>query len=388
MHQPLPPFAAWAGPHKPRMLIVGEAWGEQEAAVREPFAGTAGKELWRMLGEAIPAEPQLRTQADEVLNYGLTWLKHRQEWLEACGIAFTNVLALRPPDNKIKNISLPKLESVGRALEWPAIQKGRYLEEQYLCELDRLQEEIAESKPNLLVLAGNTASWAILKEQQITQIRGVVTQGRTVKTKCLPIYHPASLFYGAEQGGMWHWRPIIVADLMKAWREAERPELVRPQRQVLVNPTIEECEAWTRETLNRTGQMLLSCDIETGAGQIKCVGFARSRTEALVIPFVSQETPGWSYWASESLELRAWQCVQDLLGSGIGLVFQNGLYDLQYLARLGLRPKNVREDTMLLHHSLHPELQKGLGFLGSIYTNEASWKLMRRQRPDTEKRDE
>ena len=42
---------------------------------------------------------------------------------------------------------------------------------------------------------------------------------------------------------------------------------------------------------------------------------------------------------------------------------------------------------MLLHHSLFPELQKGLGFLGSIYTNEASWKLMRGQ-DDSNKKDE
>jgi hypothetical protein len=32
---------------------------------------------------------------------------------------------------------------------------------------------------------------------------------------------------------------------------------------------------------------------------------------------------------------------------------------------------------MLLHHALQPESEKGLGFLGSVYTNEASWKLMR-----------
>jgi hypothetical protein len=43
---------------------------------------------------------------------------------------------------------------------------------------------------------------------------------------------------------------------------------------------------------------------------------------------------------------------------------------------------------MLLHHSLFPEMLKGLGFLGSIYTNEQSWKLMSRPKADTEKRDE
>jgi len=32
---------------------------------------------------------------------------------------------------------------------------------------------------------------------------------------------------------------------------------------------------------------------------------------------------------------------------------------------------------MLLHHALFIELEKGLGFLGSVYTSEARWKFMR-----------
>ncbi len=68
------------------------------------------------------------------------------------------------------------------------------------------------------------------------------------------------------------------------------------------------------------------------------------------------------------------------------LLFQNGMYDLQYLYKMGFRPRACLEDTMLLHHSLFPELQKGLGFLGSVYSNEAAWKLMRKQ--DSFKKDE
>ena len=378
-HYPLPPFFVWVGPRRPKMLIIGEAWGEQEELHRQAFVGTSGKELWRMLGEAIPDQPQLRQLADETLNYGSSWIRHRGEWLEALGIAFTNVLAFRPPGNDLAGLCTSKLEATGRAAGWPSLSKGKYLAERYFGELDRLEEELEESRPNLLVLAGNSACWAVLRATNIGSIRGAVTtdgKGR----KVLPTYHPAGVLR------QWAWRPIVVADLMKAWREAQQPELIRPQRKVLVSPTIEQVEGWTEQTLAERPS-LLSCDIETGAGQIKCIGFARSRSEALVIPFVDQGVQGWSYW-SESEELRAWACVDKLLASDIPKVGQNFLYDLQYLLRVGLRPESCLEDTMLLHHSLHPELQKGLGFLGSIYTNEASWKLMRRQRPDTEKRDE
>ena len=34
---------------------------------------------------------------------------------------------------------------------------------------------------------------------------------------------------------------------------------------------------------------------------------------------------------------------------------------------------------MLVHHALYPELNKGLGFLGSIYMNEPAWKHLRRE---------
>jgi hypothetical protein len=45
---------------------------------------------------------------------------------------------------------------------------------------------------------------------------------------------------------------------------------------------------------------------------------------------------------------------------------------------MGFRVVNCAEDTMLMHHALFPELPKSLGFMGSIYTNEAAWKLIRK----------
>ena len=41
---------------------------------------------------------------------------------------------------------------------------------------------------------------------------------------------------------------------------------------------------------------------------------------------------------------------------------------------------------MLKHHAINPELEKGLGFLGSVYSYEPAWKLMRKN--DSTKRGE
>jgi hypothetical protein len=70
-------------------------------------------------------------------------------------------------------------------------------------------------------------------------------------------------------------------------------------------------------------------------------------------------------------------------------IFQNGTFDISFLWRAyGLKVRNPAHDTLLLHHSLQPESPKGLAFLGSCYTNEASWKLMRQRGKETIKGDE
>ncbi len=385
-HTPLPAFAAYSGPRSARCVLVGEAWGGNEADLRRPFVGEAGKEAFRMLGEAMPlVAPDLHAEITGLFKYGLAWSRRRDEWLEAAGIGMTNVLALRPPENKLEALCTGKAEA-GSGYDWPSITHGKYLRAEFLPEVHRLYEELSTTRPNLVVAFGNTACWALLRATNIGSIRGNVTTGagQFARIKVLPTFHPAAVLR------MWSWRPIVVADLMKAGREMAWPEVRRPQRTVIVNPSLDEIKAWVDDTVipGRDKWPLLSVDIETGAGQIKCVGFARSRSEALVIPFIDPALPEWSYWPTAADEWQAWNCVRILLECQIPKLFQNGMYDLQYLTRMGFRPVNCDEDTMLLHHSLFPELQKGLGFLGSIYTSESSWKLMRRRRPDTEKRDD
>ncbi len=46
--------------------------------------------------------------------------------------------------------------------------------------------------------------------------------------------------------------------------------------------------------------------------------------------------------------------------------------------RYGIPVRNYTDDTMLMHHALQPESEKGLGFLGSVYCDEPAWKQMRK----------
>lgn len=64
-------------------------------------------------------------------------------------------------------------------------------------------------------------------------------------------------------------------------------------------------------------------------------------------------------------------------GGGLFLARRNGRtfvtgnsYDIQWLYTLwGIRTANYLEDTRLQHHSIYPELPKGLGYLGTLYAN-------------------
>lgn len=118
------------------------------------------------------------------------------------------------------------------------------------------------------------------------------------------------------------------------------------------------------------------------------ISFARAKDDALVVPFLDPVRPGWSYWPSQDLEERAWGSVVRLLESPIPKLWQNGMYDFQYLMNMKIKLVACHHDAMLLHHSIYPEMLKGLGFLGSVYGNEPAWKLMRKEKADTEKRDE
>lgn len=374
-----PPFRCWSGPKDAKMVLVGEAFGQHEDELKKPFVGESGKELFRCLGEAMPGvEPDLHAEIVESFKYGLAWSRQRERWLEAAGVAFTNTLNIRPAGNKIASLCCSKKDLPVGYAKGP-IEPAQYLRPEFLPELSRLAEEIETCSPNLVVACGAKALWALCDSTKISGMRGAVTTGRLWPGKIIPTYHPAAVMR------QWNWRPLLVADLMKASREAQFAEFRRPSRQIIFSPTIEEVREWIAETLERRPERI-GADTETKRGQVTMLSLARSPSDALVIPFIDESKPGWSYW-TEAEEIEVFEMLTRLFASGLEFLWQNGLYDIQYLWPMGLFPV-VSDDTMLRHHSILPEMQKGLGFLGAAYSSEPSWKLMRTEKADTEKRDE
>lgn len=386
------PFAHVAGPHDARVVVIGEAWGETEDQYGgTPFAGQSGREFARMLCDAGWDDERGTLQHAVEERNDSVWLARREEWLHNASMMLTNVFAMRPMNNNLTYLCAQKSE-LPASYDLPPLrnENPRYVKPDYVPHLPRLREEVERyrSARTLLLLLGGPACWAVVGSHTIGRLRGAVSTSRAgapsgigAGLKVLPTFHPAAVLRA------WDWRVVVLADLIKAKRESTFAEVHRPLRAIIIYPSIEEIEAWTSETLSGSYRALAP-DIETMNGQIRCIGFARSASEALVVPFI-ENLSGKSYWPSVDIELRAWCAVQRLLASPLPKIFQNGLFDLQYLIRMGLRVANASQDTMLLHHVLYPEMRKDLGFLGSIYTNEQPWKTMRLHKGEEElKRDE
>jgi len=249
--------------------------------------------------------------------------------------------------------------------------------------LARLAWELEAAQPNVVVPLGGTALWALTGSTAISQARGAVQAAtRTLPgAKLLPTYHPALVMR------QWQHFHIVVGDLIRAAQEAERgPQIVWPRRELLLDPSLQDLAEWLDKL--RTAD-LLSVDIETGWGQITCIGFAPSVEEAIVVPFVDWRKPTRNYWSDLEEEEAAWRWVKVVLENPVPKLGQNyGAYDAYWLlARMGIRTRNLLHDTRILHHALYPELEKSLAFMGNSYGSQGAWKTMRAE-SKTEKRDD
>lgn len=321
-----------------------------------------------LVGEAM-------SEKDDGRPFGNNWLLNGL--LSQVGIRFsecarTNVFNLTLSD--VKSVCGAKADGIPGL---PSLVKGKYVLAKYAGELERLYDEIRRENPNVIVALGATAAWALCRSAGIKAIRGAATSthdlvsarlGRSFKV--LPTYHPSAI------SREWALRPVALSDLDKARNEAGYPDIRRPSREIWTAPSLSDLAEYERDYILPADE--LAADIETKGDQITCIGFAPDPRSAIVIPFYAPGYPGCNYWPTLADELAAWAFVRRWLAIK-PTIFQNGLYDIHFLwRRYGIPALLARKDTMLIHHAQQPEMEKGLGFLGTLYTNEASWKFMRK----------
>ena len=329
------------GPIPARLMIVGEAWGEEEEREGVPFVGNSGKELNKMLHEVgiIRAE---------------------------CYV--TNVVNLRPPANDLSNwIAFKKDAVTSQHVEWrglwvlPAVVKG----------YQALLAEIAAVQPNIIVAFGNLSLHALIEGCISTKngkMSGILKwRGSQLRIpdgpKVIPTIHPAAVLRE------WPHRATVVNDLRRVKRHMQSREYEVPRWNFITHPSYSTVASTLFDLLQRSEkeEFWIDLDLETVAGHIDCCGLSWSRTEAICIPFLNGQTEFWQ----ESEEARIVYGLYKLLTHPhVNIRWQNGLYDAQYIYRRWHFLPRGRQDTMISQHSIFSDLQKSLAFQASMY---AEW---------------
>ena len=346
-----------SGPRDAEIVLVGESWGVDEMAQKQPFVGSSGKELDRMLAEA-----------------GII--------RDACFA--TNVIPARPPGNEMWRFFEPTKQKTGMAL------RGLYPNDEIRHSVATLHQQLIAVSPKVVIACGNYALWSL------THCTGFSTptecEGRRVPSgidswrgsmwfcdaspaplqdiKLIPLLHPAGIMRE------WYKRAVTVQDLRVRvpmalrgdWRPAPPPTILAP-------PTFSEASAKLSDwkTQADSGQRIrLVSDVETvpARGLLACAGFADSANFAMCIPFILPRDGGKrfdSYWTPKE-EFHLVKLIREVLHHPNVLVEgQNYLYDSQwFIAFLACIP-NLSFDTMLAHHLLFPGTPKGLDYLSSLY---------------------
>lgn len=312
-----------------KIAICGEAPGEDEALSGKPFVGNSGNLFNKLLDRA-----------------GVT--------RSSCLV--TNIFDERPINNEIKRFFISRSEAKAKGLKFPeAPHTLGWIAPPYRDALKRLTSELTLAKPNVIVAVGGISLYALTQLTGILKYRGTLLEGTLFPCKVLPTIHPSAAF------DKWDYCPVIVADLAKAKREAEFPEIRRKKRNIYVAENESDLE-WFYNTYGETN--IISFDLETDDNPPRITSYTIA-----VDPFTTLVVN--VDYLGDDLTLRHLRKWQDKAWIG-----QNILYDLTWVAEYDIKPKRI-EDTMLLHHAWQLELPKSLGFLGSLYCDEAAWKEWR-----------
>jgi len=324
------------GPTNAKIVIVGEAPGEDELRIGRPFVGQSGKLLREQVLAANLDEKEIR---------------------------FENVI-----ERKLERNSVEPLYINGRVGTLPGPE--------LLAWYNDLHERIRSLSPTIIVPAGNTALHAIasftgISNYHCTPCKGVENVSSSLECPApivLPIYHPASCFRAPTN------KPWILYGLKKARRirDGERDKT----RKILNHANTLDTATVSRLLRTYASVQPVSIDIECFHNELTCIGFSWKSRETGSYDSVSVplSIAGGSYWENEYEEEFIWNEIEKVLESPNTKIFQNFIFDTMILSRHGIFTNGTIEDTMLKAAVLHAELPKDLGSLAKLHTFAPAWK--------------
>lgn len=323
-----------------RIALVGEFPHEQDLLRGEPFCGSPGMELSKMLREAGSSR-------------------------EECFI--TMVCNERIPRSRVEGVVATKKKDITSA---HVLCNGKMVLPEVVEGLVRIKRELELVKPNVVCAVGNLALWALTGEWGVTSWRSSLMESTLIPgLKVIPTISPAML------NAQWSLRPLIVHDLKRVVRQSKSASIIRPKYITVIRPSYSEAVEkleWLIHTAKTTKDFKIGADIETRAGHIACIAFAWSAHESICIPLMAVKALD-GYWSLEE-ESHLVMLMCDLMAHAV-VVGQNWNYDAQYIFRNWhfLCPRII--DTMVQQHSCFSNMPKNLSFLSSMYLEDhLHWK--------------
>ena len=318
---------------------------EEQASQSTPFAGNTRNYLTRLLaGTGLGAG-----------DYSINYLVKR------CPNGGDNDEAFR--GDFYKSIELPTYTKTGKiSKKVKVVQKPT---EEYLAYIQQLKEEIYEQKPNIIVAMGEEVLRTLCSTGGILSYRGSVMESTLVPgCKVVPVPSPRWVITSAQ----WEYLYVTINDLKKVIYEAEFSEIRRDNFESIIAPGLDYSLDYLHRLISEPSKRW-SFDIETRAGSIACLGFCYD-DQALCIPLQTTQGPYWTV----SEEALIWKKVGEVFQSNPNLIGQNLTYDLDWIMDYGVESSGVFLDTMIGQFILAPEMQKGLDYICSLYTDALYYK--------------
>lgn len=293
----------------------------------------------------------------------MTWDMLKHAGLQRSDTYATNVVKHRPPDNKLHLLHL-----IGHTVD------------EYI---PQLWEEVKAIRPNCILALGNLALKTLTGKSGILNYRGSILQDIYGFTKVVATIHPAALMHGEgdteqEGGGAFKYssKVFMQLDFNRAVEESRTKALILPSRVLQVARNSSDVYNFIKEERGK-GRKRVGVDIETIRCVPSCVGLAFHPSRAISIPLINMQGKN-SFHIPHSDLGDCWRQVDKLLTDPeIQIVGQNFKFDHEKLLRpIGMKipEANVFGDTMLLAHTIHPELPKSLQWITSVYTREPFYK--------------